>query len=155
MVSSASYNSKELLAGAFLLLLIGYLAYVALGPGRWRTIDRTGYLLYANFFSVSGLDVGAPVEIAGVPVGRVDSIALGADYQAQVALRINDHVTIDQIAVASIGREGILGSQSVGIVPGQSGIVLEPGQEIAETESPLSFQDMIGEFIVGDSVSGN
>jgi phospholipid/cholesterol/gamma-HCH transport system substrate-binding protein len=107
MVSSASYNSKELLAGAFLLLLIGYLAYVALGLGRWRTIDRTGYLLYANFFSVSGLDVGAPVEIAGVPVGRVDSIALGADNQAQVALRINDHVTIDQIAVASIGREGI------------------------------------------------
>jgi phospholipid/cholesterol/gamma-HCH transport system substrate-binding protein len=155
MDSAATYDRKELCVGAFLMLVLAYLVYVALGLGRWRIIEKSGYLLYADFYSVSGLDLGAPVNIAGVTVGKVESIDLGADYQARVALRIQDHVTVHPDAVASIGREGILGTQSVTIDPGQSGIVLVPGQEIAETQSPVSLQDIIGEFVAGDLTSGS
>ena len=155
MISDVDYNLKEVLVGTFLLLVLGYLVYVALGLGRWRIIEPSGYLLFVDFFSVSGLEVGAPVEIGGVTVGKVESIELGTDYQARVAVRIQDEVTVNEDAVVTIGREGILGTQSVAIHPGQSNRVLEPGQEIVKSESAVSLQDMIGEFVAGDLVSGN
>jgi phospholipid/cholesterol/gamma-HCH transport system substrate-binding protein len=128
---------------------------VALGLGRWRLLGKEGYLLHADFVSASGLKVGAPIEVAGVRVGRVESIDLGPDYQARVALRIEDHVTIHRDAAASISREGIVGNQSVALDRGGSGPPLEPGDEIAMTESPTSFQDLIGKFVAGNLLPGN
>jgi phospholipid/cholesterol/gamma-HCH transport system substrate-binding protein len=154
-MDSGDYNLKDLLVGTLLVLVIGYLIYVALGLGNWRIVERTGYLLYSDFLSVSGLEVGAPVQIAGVTVGEVESIDLGPDYQARVALRMQEHVTVEEDAVAVITGEGILGSQSVTIIPGQSHRVLEPGEEIVKSESAVSLQDIIGEFIAGDLISGN
>jgi phospholipid/cholesterol/gamma-HCH transport system substrate-binding protein len=152
---SGDYNLKEVLVGALLLLVLAYLIYVAHGLGSWRVVDRTGYLLYADFFSVFGLDVGAPVHIAGVTVGKVESIDLGKDYQARVALRIQNYVIVHDDAVASVSGEGIFGSRSVAIVPGQSNRVLEPGEEIVKSESAVSLQDMINEFIAGDLASAD
>ena len=154
-MDSGDYNLKDLLVGTMLLLVIGYLIYVALGLGSWRIVERSGYLLYSDFFSASGLEVGAPVQIAGVTVGEVESIDLGPDYQARVALRMQEQVTVDEDAVAAITGEGILGSQSVMIIPGQSNRVLDPGEEIVKSESAVSLQDIIGQFVAGDLLSSD
>jgi len=155
MPSDPNYSRRQLFTGMFLMLVMSYLVYVTLGLGRWRILGKEGYLLHADFVSASGLKVGAPVEVAGVRVGRVESVDLGADCQARVALRIEDYVTIHEDAAAYIGREGIVGNQSVALDPGVSDPPLEPGDEIAATESPTSFQDLIGKFVAGNLLPGN
>ena len=54
---------------------VGGLSYT--GPGGMR--------LVGSFDEIGGLSVRAPVTIAGVKVGRVDSIELDEDLRARVA----------------------------------------------------------------------
>ena len=54
---------------------------------------------------MGGLKSGAAVEIAGVSVGRVQSIGL-KDYQARVALRIDEAVKLQTDAIVVDQDEG-------------------------------------------------
>lgn len=149
MSSSANYKRTEILIG--IIVLIG-LIYIAIELAGWVVLGKPSYILYADFFSASGLHVGDPVEIAGVDVGKVESISL-ADYRARIGLRIIDGVTIRQDAIATIETKGLLGERSVSIEPGNSAKSLVPGDEIKETESPTSFQDLVAKLVTGDLIS--
>jgi phospholipid/cholesterol/gamma-HCH transport system substrate-binding protein len=78
MAFEASHNRMEIRVGFFVVVGFIYLVYVALE--KWNLLDPSGYIIYADFASVSGLHVGDPVEIAGVRVVKVEFIRL-ADYQ--------------------------------------------------------------------------
>ncbi len=80
--------------GIFLVLGILALAYLSIKLGRVSLFGSRGYLVSADFPSSSGLKVGANVEIAGVPVGRVESIRL-KDDQAHVVLRMQPQIKLD------------------------------------------------------------
>jgi phospholipid/cholesterol/gamma-HCH transport system substrate-binding protein len=153
MSSSANYNRTEILIGIIVLIGVLYVIYVAIGLAGWAFLGKHGYILYADFFSASGLHVGDPVEIAGVNVGKVESISLD-DYQARVGLRIKDGITIQQDANAAIESKGLVGDRSVSIEPGNSAKPLGPVDEIKETESPTSFQDLVAKLVTGDLLSG-
>lgn len=116
MPSSANHNRTEILTGIIVFIGVLYVIYVAVGLAGW-TVGKHGYILYADFFSASGLHVGDPVLIAGVEVGDVESISL-ADYQARVVLRFKDGVTIQEDAIAAIENKGLLGDRSVSVEPG-------------------------------------
>jgi phospholipid/cholesterol/gamma-HCH transport system substrate-binding protein len=154
MSSDANYNRSEILVGIFVVIGILYLIYVAIGLGIGNLPGMGGYVLHADFVSASGLNVGDPVEIAGVKVGTVESVSL-ADYQARVAFRIKDTVEVYDDASASIEIEGLIGDRSISIDPGTSGNKpLGPGDEIKDTESPLSLTELLGKWLTGDLTSG-
>ena len=153
MPSSANHNRTEILTGIIVFIGVLYVIYVAVGLAGWTVFGKHGYILYADFFSASGLHVGDPVLIAGVEVGNVESISL-ADYQARVVLRFKDGVTIQEDAIAAIENKGLLGDRSVSVEPGNSPKSLGPGDEIKETESTTSFQDLVGKLVAGDFLSG-
>ena len=87
--------------GLFLVLGILALAYLSINLGQVAFFGGGGYPVTVDFPSVGGLKPGSTVEIAGVEVGRVESIAL-ADYQARVTLRVNNDVKLQEDAIASI-----------------------------------------------------
>jgi phospholipid/cholesterol/gamma-HCH transport system substrate-binding protein len=147
MPLEVNQNRTEILVGFFVVLAVIYLVYAAVG--KWNVLDTSGYTLYADFESVSGLHLGDPVEIAGVEVGVVESISL-ADYQTRVAFSIRDKVSIREDAIASIELEGLMGDRSVSIDPGMSGNSLGPGGQIVRTRSPRDFQFLLGRMIAGD-----
>jgi membrane-bound serine protease (ClpP class) len=126
MMSSTvkSHNRTELLWGFFVLVAIIGMIYVAIGLGR-IVLGTNGYIVYADFVSVSGVNVGDAVRIAGVNVGTVESISL-ADYRARVGLRIKDEVTIQKDAMASITIKGLVGDKTVAIGPGNAMQRLSP-----------------------------
>jgi len=126
-----------------------YLIYVSIGFGLGYAPGADGYLLYADFASASGLNTGDPVEIAGVQVGKVESISL-TDYQARVGLRIRDTVPLHMDAVATIEPEGLIGDRVVVIEPGNSEQPLGPGDEIEQTKSLPSLQELVGKLLAGD-----
>ena len=146
-MSEENYNSREISVGVFILVGVFYLLYVTVGAATRNLPGLGGYVLHAGFVSASGLNVGDPVEIAGVKIGVVDSISL-TDYQARVALRIKDAVEIHDDARASIETEGLIGDRSISIDPGTSGKKpLGPGDEIKDTESPLSLAELLGRLL--------
>ena len=68
-------TNLEMTVGVFVLLGMACLAYLAINLGKMEIIGK-GYQIFATFDNVSGLKTGAPVEVAGVEVGQVDSIQL-------------------------------------------------------------------------------
>jgi len=60
--------------GASVLLIIGI---IVLGAGKW--VERSAMVETYFYESVQGLEVGAPVRIRGVRIGRVESIKLARE----------------------------------------------------------------------------
>ena len=81
-------RNTELMVGLLMVLGFGCFAVVAVRFGGSPFFSDEGIELKASFQSVSGLKAGSPIEIAGVPVGKVKSIALNQGL-ALVTLAIN------------------------------------------------------------------
>lgn len=142
----------EILVGIFVLVGIACLGYLAIRLGKIELLGNRGYVVYADFASVAGLKVGDPVEIAGVKVGRVESIDL-ADDRARLGLRVEDNVKLQEDVIASIRARGLIGDKFVLISPGAADRILAPGAKIRDTESPPDITDLIGKLIGGDLAS--
>lgn len=138
----------ELTVGMFVLVGVLCLGYLAVKLGKLELIGGDYYELHAEFSSASGLKPGAPVEIAGVQVGRVKNIRL-QDDQAHVVFAIQDGVAIYSDAIASIKTRGIIGEKYVEISPGGSGERLRNGGVIQDTESGIDLEQVISQFIHG------
>ncbi|MFW6108294.1 MAG: MlaD family protein [bacterium] len=121
------------------------LASYAPGPRAATPGAGEEYELRAVFTNVGGLTEGAPVAIAGVPVGRVKQIAL-RDYQADVVLGIAAGTEVQEDAIASIKSRGLLGGGFVAISPGASEVVLSPGDRIRETEPAIDLASLIAKY---------
>ena len=98
--------------GLFLVLGVLALGYLSIRLGRVSFLGGTGYLVTADFPSVGGLKAGSGVEIAGVLIGRVETIGL-ADYQARVVLRLNSGVKLQDDSIASIKTKGLIGEKYI------------------------------------------
>jgi phospholipid/cholesterol/gamma-HCH transport system substrate-binding protein len=138
----------EIGVGLFMLAGILALGYLSVRLGRVDLIGRGGYTVYAEFPTVGGLRAGAAVEIAGVGVGRVQSIRL-KDYQAQVKMQIDDGVTLQQDAIVSIKTKGLIGEKYVLISPGGSEKLVPPNGKLTEVEAPVDIEELISKYVFG------
>jgi phospholipid/cholesterol/gamma-HCH transport system substrate-binding protein len=134
--------------GIFVVLGVLALAYLSVNLGRVTFLRGGGYLVVAEFPSVGGLRPGASVEIAGVEVGKVETIGL-ADYQARVELRLNTDVKLQEDAIASIKTKGLIGEKFIRISPGASDRIIPPGGRLREVEAPLDLEELISKYVFG------
>jgi phospholipid/cholesterol/gamma-HCH transport system substrate-binding protein len=138
----------ETAVGFFLLIGIFSLAYLSIKLGKLEVLGGEGYTVYARFEQDGGIKLGASVEIAGVPVGKVKSIKLD-DYQALVALLITKDVKLQDDSIASIKTKGLIGEKYIQISPGGSDKLIEDGGSITETESATDIESLIAKYIFG------
>ncbi|MBA3002426.1 MAG: outer membrane lipid asymmetry maintenance protein MlaD [Desulfurivibrio sp.] len=135
-----------------LFVLAGFLAFVymslQLGEFSVFSMEKT-YSVQATFNNISGLKRGATVEMSGVIVGKVNTITLGENDQAQVQLQINNGVKITEDAIASIKTQGIIGDKYIKISQGGSEELLADGGFITETESALDLEELVSKYIFG------
>lgn len=127
-----------LVVGTFVLVALGALAVSILSLTTERGLFGVEYRLRAPFDNVLGLQVGAPVWLAGKDVGRVDTIQFtgGGDADASPILAIlaidadvQDFIRSD--SVASIGTIGVLGDSYVELTVGSATAeVLHEGDEL-------------------------
>jgi phospholipid/cholesterol/gamma-HCH transport system substrate-binding protein len=129
-----------------LFLVVGFLAlgYLSIKLGRVSFLGGSSYPVTVDFPSVGGLKAGSAVEIAGVQIGRVESIGL-ADYQARV---IRD-VKLQEDSIASIKTKGLIGEKYVRISPGGSDKIIPPNGRIREVEAPVDFEELLSKYIFG------
>ena len=143
----------EIVVGLFGVAGLVCLGYLAIKLGKLEAFGNSGYVVYADFANVAGLRRGDSVEIAGVGVGRVDSLSL-VDDRARLALRIDAGVDIQEDAIASVRSRGLIGDKFIAISPGASDRLVPSGGKIRETESPPDITDLIGKMIGGDVTEG-
>lgn len=141
----------EISVGAFMLagiLAMGFLAIQVSGLSIHDS-NRDTYKLYAHFTNASGLTARAKVSIAGVVIGRVTAITLDPkDTRAKVELTLQKSVNfVTSDSIASIQTAGILGEKYVSLSIGGDPEVLKDGDEIADTQSALVLEDLIGKVL--------
>lgn len=95
-----------------------------------------GSTYYADFAEAGGLKSGDPVRIAGVRVGKVDSVSLDGNH-VKVAMRIKTDSPFGSQTRAAIKIGTLLGAMYVDIEPAGGG-QLSKGAEIpvSHTQSP-------------------
>jgi len=103
----------------------------------------------AEFTTVSGLEEGNFVRIAGVEVGKVKSISITPDAVAMVEFSTEDTVVLTEGTRALIRYDNLIGGRYLELQEGAGGIKgLEPGQTIPldRTEPALDLDALIGGF---------
>lgn len=134
-------------------MLVGFLCfvYLSLQLGEFSIFaGRRSYTLSADFENISGLKVGAVIEIAGVNVGRISSVGLGKNARAHVEMQVNNGVVISEDAIASVRTQGIIGDKYIRISQGGSEVILKDGARISETESAIDLEEMVSKYIFGN-----
>jgi phospholipid/cholesterol/gamma-HCH transport system substrate-binding protein len=143
--------AMETAVGIFVVFGLLCVGYMTVKLGHVSLFGDPSYPLLARFTSVAGLKAGSNVTMYGIPVGRVEGLAMDQDKQmAMVELRIQRGVKIYDDAIASIKTEGLIGDRYVSIDPGGGGEVLKPGGIIIETQPPVDISELIGKYAFGD-----
>lgn len=146
-------NNRSLEIGTGLFVVLGFTALAFLTtqlPGsslRLKTAE-SGYRVMAAFDNIGDLKEGSPVTMAGVRIGRVESIVFNAKtYKADVALRIEKQYSeIPEDSDASIQTAGLLGGKYIGIGPGGSETFLKDGGQIEFTQSAIVLESLVNKF---------
>ncbi|MBN8279947.1 MAG: outer membrane lipid asymmetry maintenance protein MlaD [Gammaproteobacteria bacterium] len=153
-----STRTRELGTGLFVFLGFAALIFLATQTTDLEEYggDGAGYRVTARFEDVAGLKVRAPVTMAGVNIGRVESIVFDNDQlEAVVTLRINQQFNkIPEDSDASILTAGLLGSKYVGIGPGGSDEYLKENSELQITQSAVVLEQLIGKFLFSQAEKG-
>lgn len=136
----------ELIVGIFVIVGIVAFVYLSVTLGDIELFGDNNYNVFASFDSVTGLKVGAKVEIAGVEVGKVSGIELDVD-QAVVKMDILKEVKISDDSVASIRTQGIIGDKYIKLSLGGSEEYIENAGDIFETESAISLEELVSKYI--------
>lgn len=140
--------------GLFIVLGFAALAYLATQTTSVANVHQgDSYAVKARFTNVGQLKERAPVKVAGVRVGSVQSIQLEPQrLDALVTLSIDKR--FDQIpddSAAAVFTSGLLGDQYIAVQPGGSPVMLKNGDEMILTQSALQLEDLIGKFLVNGS----
>lgn len=136
----------EFWVGVFAIIGVVAAGYLSVGLAGLQIGPRDTYEIAAEFDNISGLELGASVEIAGVPVGEVKKIEL-KDPEAIVIMEVNNGVIIKDDDIVSIRTKGIIGDRFVKISRGASDLAIPPGGTVTETESVVDIEDLIGKFV--------
>lgn len=142
-------SALDVAVGVFVLIGILAFGWLSVKLGRVDLLGGHGYAVTADFPSVGGLKAGSTVEIAGVEIGRVDSITLDKDYQARVRMTIRPFVKLQDDSIASIKTKGLIGEKYVRISPGGSEKLIPPNGRLKEVEPPVDFEELLSKYIFG------
>jgi phospholipid/cholesterol/gamma-HCH transport system substrate-binding protein len=140
--------NTEFVVGLF--MLTGFLAFVYLSVqmGEFSIFSlEKNYQREAEFDNVSGLKIGATVEIAGVTIGKVSEISLGEEDVAKVVLLINRGIEISADSIASIRTQGLIGDKYIKITQGGDEESLTDGGVIFDTESSIDIEELVSKYI--------
>ncbi|GGA23867.1 hypothetical protein GCM10010981_10280 [Dyella nitratireducens] len=155
---------KSYAVGTGLFIVLGFAALAYLATQTTSVVNShqgASYTVDAQFANVGQLKERAPVKVAGVRVGQVESITLEAGKDvADVKLSIDkkfNQIPTDSTAV--IYTSGLLGDQYVGLQFGTAKNYLANGAQLVLTRSTQPLEEMLGKFFgaggAADAIGGS
>lgn len=141
----------ETIVGIFVVFGLICIGYMTIKLGNVSFFGDDTYRLVASFNSVTGLRVGNQIDMFGIQIGRVSRVKIDQKTQrAVVELSIRKGINIYDDAIASIKTEGLLGDSYLSIDPGGAGDLLQDGDVITETQSPVDIIELISKYAFGE-----
>ncbi|OBS32082.1 putative phospholipid ABC transporter-binding protein MlaD [Tepidimonas fonticaldi] len=135
--------------GLFVLIGAAAILFLALQAANLLNLSfAPTYRVTATFDNVGSLKPKAAVRSAGVLVGRVESITFDdKTFQARVVLALESRYTFPKDSSFKILTSGLLGEQYIGIEPGGADANLAAGDVVAQTQSAVVLENLIGQFL--------
>jgi phospholipid/cholesterol/gamma-HCH transport system substrate-binding protein len=72
-----------------------------------------------------------------------------------VTFSVEKGIKLSDGTMVSIKTSGLIGDKYISISPGGSGIPLEPGDTIIDTQPPINIQDLISKYAFGEASGGD
>lgn len=139
-------NVVEALVGLLVVVVAAW--FVGAAYARTSVGGGSGYLLSARFPNATGINVGTDVRVSGIKIGKVETQRLDPKtFQAVVQLRVTGDVRFPTDSSAAITSEGILGGSYVALSPGGDTTMLNPGDEIVDTQGAQDLMGLMGSII--------
>ncbi len=146
----------ETILGAVVLLVAGVFLFYSYKTANVKSVS--GYSVTADFSGIGGLSIGDDVQISGVKVGSVISVALDPEtYLAKVTMSIDPAVKLPEDTAALISSESLLGGRYLALEPGAAEEMIADGGRIPYTQAPQNLEQLLGQFIFsmqGDGEDG-
>lgn len=143
-------RTVEIWVGVLVVLAMAALFMLAMKVSNLNqyAIDD-GYLVKAHFSNIGGLKTQSQVSVAGVRIGRIESIDYDPHtFDAVVTMKIgSQYNTLPSDTSASIFTSGLLGEQYIALEPGGAEDYLKHGDEIKITQSAVILEQMIGQLL--------
>ena len=146
-------NAVETVMGAVVLIVAALFLFFAYTTSQVRAVS--GYTITARFNRVEGLRDGGDVRISGIKVGSIISQTLDPKtFVAVVKMSIDPSVQLPVDTVATITSAGLLGDKYLSLEPGNEDQMISPGGTIEHSESPMSLESLIGQYIFSQQSQG-
>ena len=136
--------------GAFVL---GGLLLFAVGLfliGERRMLFAQKFTVYTEFVRVSGLQVGAPVKVSGMPAGEVREIIVppqpGAKFRVRFEIRDDLHPLVRTDSTATIQTEGLVGGTFLSVASGSSQASQLPDGGTIPGREPFDVADLLAQM---------
>ena len=139
---------REYLVGVLAALVIGaVLVFTALANRRALDETKGAMTLTAEFSRTDGIYVGAPVRLAGVPVGSVIKADLNSAHRATLTFRLDRTFALPDDTAAVIETDGLFGSKHIELQPGGSEDTLKSGARMAYSQDSVIIEDLIAHIV--------
>jgi phospholipid/cholesterol/gamma-HCH transport system substrate-binding protein len=149
-------SKNDVWVGLFVMVGFAAVLFLALQSANLLNLSfQAKYRVAARFDNVGGLKPGAAVKSSGVVVGRVETISYDdKTFQARVMLALEDRYRFPKDSSLKILTSGLLGEQYIGVEAGADEKVLAPGDTIANTQSAVVLENLIGQFLYNKAAEG-
>lgn len=134
-------NRKYIFLGAFVVITVGLLLWLAQGIGALGGKDGKRYTVTLD--EAAGIVEDNAVKVAGVQVGVVETVeAVGDD--ASLVLLLDPAVEIHADAVAGVRAKSLLGEKYLALTPGtEAAPLLADGDAIETTRSTFEIDEVL------------
>jgi phospholipid/cholesterol/gamma-HCH transport system substrate-binding protein len=130
--------------GVFVAVCLSFTTYLAFTIGNISLSDplaRQYHTYRATFDDVTGLLPNDNVKIAGVVVGKVQSLKV-VEGRAEVKFTVKKSIALGPATAASIRWRNLIGQRYVYLQPGRSSTVLAGGDEIKKTTQVVDLGEL-------------
>ncbi len=134
--------STELKVGTFALVILALLTYMTFKVGGFEWVKKKGYILYAEFKNIGGLDEKTRIKVAGVDSGIIEKIEL-KHGKAFLTVRVNPDVVLYSDASVGIKSSGLLGDKYLELKTGHEEPRLKNGDAIRHVVEIVDMDDLV------------
>lgn len=140
----------ELKVGIFVALGLFFLSYIIFSIGDFHLLNK-GYTVKLRFNDVAGVEIGAPVNLAGIEVGKVKSMDFFYNpelkkTQVELLLWIRNGVQIKEDSIARIETFGFMGEKYVDIKLGSQDALVLKEDSVLYCQDPVTIGDVTEEL---------
>ena len=140
-------RQKELLVGTVATVLFAALL-VSSYSSKKQVLPSAPLVLHATYNKADGLNVGAPVRLAGVDVAKVSEVYLDEFYRVRATFSFPKKLDLPIDSGAMIETDGLVGNKYVELSLGGDDELMQNGDHFMYPQDALLLDELLDRFLV-------